>query len=103
MVTPDDGVLVELAAEHARGFQRQAKDQAADFTWPVWVLTDTHPLNKDQAAGLKVSHEVEVTLGIDGEFQLLTKRILGGDERGAVATVLLVELKKGLAALADLQ
>ena len=90
-------------AENARSLQRQAKDQAADFTRPVRVLADTYPLNKDQAAGGKVSHEVKVPLGIDGGSQLLAKGVAGGDERSAVATVLLVELKKGLAGLANLQ
>ena len=40
---------------------------------------------------------------IYGGRQLLAKGVAGGDERGAVAAVLLVELQKGLAGLADLQ
>lgn len=103
LVTPDDGVLVELVAEDARSLQCQAKDQAAGFTRPVRVLADTHPLNKDQAAGSKVSHEVEVPLGIDGGRQLLAKGVAGADERGAIAAVVLVKLEKGLAWLAYLQ
>ena len=90
-------------AEHPRGSQRQAKDQAAGFARPVRVLANADPFNKDQASGHEVSHEVEMPLGIDGIIQLLAIGVAGGDKCSAVAAMLLVELKKGLAGLADLQ
>ena len=102
LAAPDDGILVELVAEDARSLQCQAKDQAADFTRPVRILANTDPVNKEQAAGSKVSHEVEVPLGVDGGRQLLAMGVTGCDVRGAVAAVLLIELKKVLTGLADL-
>lgn len=103
LAAPDDSVLVELVAEHARSHQCQAKDQAAGFTRPVRVLANTDPFNKDQAAGGEVSHEIQVPLGIGGGSQFLAIGVAGGDERCAGTAVVLVKLKKGLTGLADLQ